>query len=192
MKTLVCDRPGGLSLIDRLEPVRKADEVLIRIRRIGVCGIDFHIFQGRQPYLRYPRVMGHELVGEIMEAPEAKPVAARSGGLRGALPLLRPLPRLPQGTDQLLPHHQRPGRAPGWRHGVVPDGPEKQRGRRKRHRPRCGGDGRVPQCARYRSGHPAGPSGFRPGYRALLAEVPDQFARWLTSEAGVIKAIIEI
>jgi 2-desacetyl-2-hydroxyethyl bacteriochlorophyllide A dehydrogenase len=69
MRSLICDRPGQLSLIDRPEPVRGTDEVMIRIRRVGVCGTDFHIFQGKHPFLQYPRVMGHELAGEVVEAP---------------------------------------------------------------------------------------------------------------------------
>ena len=69
MKVLVCERPGLLALIDRPDPVRRADEVMLRIRRVGVCGTDYHIFQGNQPFLDYPRVMGHELAGEVVEAP---------------------------------------------------------------------------------------------------------------------------
>lgn len=69
MRTLICDQPGQLSLVDRPEPVRQPGEVMIRVRRIGVCGTDFHIFHGSHPYLRYPRVMGHELSGEVVEAP---------------------------------------------------------------------------------------------------------------------------
>jgi 2-desacetyl-2-hydroxyethyl bacteriochlorophyllide A dehydrogenase len=48
--------------------VAKGD-VLLRVRRIGLCGTDMHIFRGTQPYLEYPRVMGHELSGEVVTAP---------------------------------------------------------------------------------------------------------------------------
>jgi len=48
-------------------------EVLVRIRRIGMCGTDYHIFHGNQPYFEYPRVIGHELAGEIAEAPAGSP-----------------------------------------------------------------------------------------------------------------------
>jgi 2-desacetyl-2-hydroxyethyl bacteriochlorophyllide A dehydrogenase len=44
-------------------------EVLVRVRRVGMCGTDMHIFRGVQPYLSYPRVMGHELSGEVVTAP---------------------------------------------------------------------------------------------------------------------------
>jgi 2-desacetyl-2-hydroxyethyl bacteriochlorophyllide A dehydrogenase len=43
--------------------------VLVRIRRVGVCGTDFHIFQGKHPFLQYPLVMGHELSGTVVSAP---------------------------------------------------------------------------------------------------------------------------
>jgi 2-desacetyl-2-hydroxyethyl bacteriochlorophyllide A dehydrogenase len=35
---------------------------------VGVCGTDLHIFTGHQPYLQYPRVMGHEVSGVVEEA----------------------------------------------------------------------------------------------------------------------------
>jgi 2-desacetyl-2-hydroxyethyl bacteriochlorophyllide A dehydrogenase len=69
MKTVLCDRPNSLTVIERPEPRPAAGEVLLRIRRIGVCGTDYHILAGNQPYLNYPRVMGHELGAEVVEAP---------------------------------------------------------------------------------------------------------------------------
>lgn len=50
-------------------PVAGEGEALIRVRRIGLCGTDMHIFRGTQPFLQYPRVMGHELSGEVVTAP---------------------------------------------------------------------------------------------------------------------------
>lgn len=68
MKALVCEEPHKLSLETRPAPVPAHGEVLIRIRRVGLCGTDYHIFMGKHPYLEYPRVMGHELAG-IVEDP---------------------------------------------------------------------------------------------------------------------------
>lgn len=70
MKALICEEPGRLALISRPEPVRAPEEVLVRIRHVGICGTDFHIFGGKHPFLEYPRVMGHELSGTVEEAPE--------------------------------------------------------------------------------------------------------------------------
>ena len=69
MNVVVCNQPGDLELERRAAPIRGEGEVLVRIRRVGVCGTDMHIFTGNQPYLSYPRVMGHELAGEVEEAP---------------------------------------------------------------------------------------------------------------------------
>ncbi|KAJ35927.1 dehydrogenase, partial [Agrobacterium tumefaciens] len=69
MLAIFCDTPGQLSAKDLPKPVRGEGEVLVRVRRIGVCGTDLHIFTGNQPYLSYPRIMGHELSGTVEEAP---------------------------------------------------------------------------------------------------------------------------
>ena len=71
MLTIICDSPGTLSTVDRPKPTRGEGEVLVRLRRVGVCGTDLHIFTGNQPYLSYPRVMGHELSGIVEEVPVA-------------------------------------------------------------------------------------------------------------------------
>ena len=69
MKTVICETPGKLVLIDRPSPEPGVDDVVIRIKRVGVCGTDLHIYTGNQPYLAYPRVMGHELSGIVETAP---------------------------------------------------------------------------------------------------------------------------
>jgi 2-desacetyl-2-hydroxyethyl bacteriochlorophyllide A dehydrogenase len=69
MDALVCVAPGELVLARKPIPTRTEDELLIRIRRVGICGTDMHIFSGTQPYLSYPRIMGHELAGEVAQAP---------------------------------------------------------------------------------------------------------------------------
>ena len=70
MLTVVCDTPGNLRAEQRARPVCAPGEMLVRVRRVGVCGTDLHIFGGTQPFLQYPRVMGHEFSGEVAEAPQ--------------------------------------------------------------------------------------------------------------------------
>lgn len=76
MKTVICEKPGQLAVAERAMPSAGPDDVLIRIKRVGVCGTDLHIFTGNQPYLAYPRVMGHELAGIVEAAPEGARVKA--------------------------------------------------------------------------------------------------------------------
>ena len=67
MRALLCVEPGRLEVVERPTPSPGANEALVRVRRAGVCGTDFHIFEGSHPFLNYPRVIGHELSGEIEE-----------------------------------------------------------------------------------------------------------------------------
>ena len=69
MDALVCSTPGSLVLEQRPAPQREPGQVLVRPRRIGICGTDYHIFEGKHPFLQYPRVMGHELAVEVVEPP---------------------------------------------------------------------------------------------------------------------------
>jgi 2-desacetyl-2-hydroxyethyl bacteriochlorophyllide A dehydrogenase len=69
MLTVICETPGTLRAHDRPKPQRGEGEVLLRVMRVGVCGTDLHIFTGDQPFLKYPRVMGHELSGIVEEVP---------------------------------------------------------------------------------------------------------------------------
>jgi 2-desacetyl-2-hydroxyethyl bacteriochlorophyllide A dehydrogenase len=67
MKALVCDQPGSFIYITRDKPVPQKDHAIVRIRRIGICGTDLHAYEGTQPYFEYPRILGHELAGEIVD-----------------------------------------------------------------------------------------------------------------------------
>ncbi|MBP0578530.1 zinc-binding alcohol dehydrogenase family protein [Labrys sp. LIt4] len=86
MRALSCDEPGKLSIIRRDEPRAAGNEVLVRIRHVGVCGTDYHIFHGNQPYLSYPRVIGHELGAEVVAAPAGS--ALRTGQIVSIMPTI--------------------------------------------------------------------------------------------------------
>ena len=66
MKTIILNKPGEFQLVQRNEIDAATDgEALVKIRRIGICGTDYHAFRGHQPFFAYPRVLGHELGAEI-------------------------------------------------------------------------------------------------------------------------------
>jgi 2-desacetyl-2-hydroxyethyl bacteriochlorophyllide A dehydrogenase len=68
MKAMMCVEPGKLVLVeDRPLPVARPGEIAVDIFAIGVCGTDFHIFEGTHPYVPYPLVLGHELSGVVAE-----------------------------------------------------------------------------------------------------------------------------
>lgn len=76
MKTLVCVEPGRFELTERPRPESKPGHIRVRIGHIGICGTDYHIYAGHQPFLAYPRVMGHELSGRAVEGSSDGRIAA--------------------------------------------------------------------------------------------------------------------
>lgn len=46
------------------------NQVLIKVRRIGICGSDIHAYYGKHPYISCPIIQGHEFSGEIVEIGE--------------------------------------------------------------------------------------------------------------------------
>lgn len=59
---------GGDFRIDTVEvPVPKADEVLIKVHRTGICGTDLHIVSGNFPAPNLPLTLGHEFSGTIVQ-----------------------------------------------------------------------------------------------------------------------------
>lgn len=73
---LVCAEPDRLLLERRPAPRPAVGEVLVRPLRVGICGTDYHIYEGKHPFLDYPRVMGHELAVEILDAGESADLKA--------------------------------------------------------------------------------------------------------------------
>lgn len=71
MKAVVKQNPGmgGVELVDVPEPRAGPGEVLIAVHAAGVCGTDYHIYQGEYP-CRVPVIMGHELAGVVAEIGE--------------------------------------------------------------------------------------------------------------------------
>jgi 2-desacetyl-2-hydroxyethyl bacteriochlorophyllide A dehydrogenase len=78
MKGLLCSAPGELGLVDNLpEPGQPGPGwALVEVSHVGICGTDFHIFEGKHPFLKYPRVMGHEVSGRVLQAGDGVNLAA--------------------------------------------------------------------------------------------------------------------
>jgi len=70
MKTVCLQSPGNILLQKAPYPHRKNDEILVKVRSVGICGSDIGAFLGTNPLVSYPRIIGHEAAGEIVAVPE--------------------------------------------------------------------------------------------------------------------------
>lgn len=69
MKALIKRKKGfgNVELVDIEEPKCKDNEIKIKVKSVGVCGTDLHIYEGNFPYYNPPVILGHEFSGEIVE-----------------------------------------------------------------------------------------------------------------------------
>lgn len=67
MNILSCKSPGEFEYKESKMPHLSEGKALVKIKRIGICGTDLHAFEGTQPFFSYPRILGHELAGEVVE-----------------------------------------------------------------------------------------------------------------------------
>ena len=68
MKAVMINKPHDLQIVEIDKPViTEHDNVLIKMKAAGICGSDVHIYHGQNAAATYPRVIGHEMVGEVVE-----------------------------------------------------------------------------------------------------------------------------
>ena len=67
MKAMLLTAPGELVRDDVPRPGPEQGQLLVRVTHSGICGTDYKIFNGAIP-VKYPRIMGHEMAGEVVEA----------------------------------------------------------------------------------------------------------------------------
>jgi hypothetical protein len=70
MKSIYLKTPGEIGIKEVLEPIRKQNEALIKVKSIGICGSDIGAYRGTNPLISYPRIIGHEIAGEVLEIGE--------------------------------------------------------------------------------------------------------------------------
>ncbi|HXX16574.1 MAG TPA: zinc-binding alcohol dehydrogenase family protein [Candidatus Eremiobacteraceae bacterium] len=73
MKALVLKHPGEVAVEEIAEPARGQDDLLLRVRRVGLCGSDLNSFRGTNPLVSYPRILGHEIAATIVTGNESHP-----------------------------------------------------------------------------------------------------------------------
>jgi propanol-preferring alcohol dehydrogenase len=68
MRAMVLKQPGQpLKLMEVPVPVPQPEQVLIRVHACGVCRTDLHVVDGELPHPKLPLILGHEIVGTVVE-----------------------------------------------------------------------------------------------------------------------------
>lgn len=60
-------RPGEIIYQDVDVPAVGHDQIKVKMKRIGVCGSDIHVYHGKHPFTSYPVVQGHEVSAQVVE-----------------------------------------------------------------------------------------------------------------------------
>ena len=79
MKALVWEGPGVVAVHEVAWPAAGAGQALVDVAYAGICGTDLHIVAGTHPRAKPGLVMGHELVGWLVDP---------AGGLPAGVPVL--------------------------------------------------------------------------------------------------------
>lgn len=87
MRQAIMTNPGTIEFKEVPEPQVAAGEILLRIKRIGVCGSDIHVNHGKHPFTSYPVVQGHEY-SAVVEAVGEGVTKVKVGDLATARPQL--------------------------------------------------------------------------------------------------------
>lgn len=86
MRAVVLDQPRSVHVIQSDPPKPGAGQALVRLHLAGICGSDLAAYRGVSPLVRYPRVLGHELLVDVVESPHAPALAGRRAVVEPLLP----------------------------------------------------------------------------------------------------------
>jgi threonine dehydrogenase-like Zn-dependent dehydrogenase len=68
MRQAIMTAPGIVEIREVADLTNvKDNEILLKIKRIGICGSDIHVNHGKHPFTKYPIVQGHEYSGEVVK-----------------------------------------------------------------------------------------------------------------------------
>src|SRR6202453_3122935 len=76
MKAFVMKEPGDVAIETVADAVATNDDVLLKVRMIGLCGTDLSSYRGKNPLITFPRIPGHEVAATIAEPSKAHPELA--------------------------------------------------------------------------------------------------------------------
>jgi threonine dehydrogenase-like Zn-dependent dehydrogenase len=66
MQAVIFPAPGEISIERVADPCYEADEVVVQVAQVGICGTDLHIYRNEY-HSTFPLIAGHEFAGQIVE-----------------------------------------------------------------------------------------------------------------------------
>jgi threonine dehydrogenase-like Zn-dependent dehydrogenase len=76
MKAVVIKNPGEAVVELITEPVSSGENLLLKVRMVGLCGSDLNSFRGKNPMVTFPRIPGHEVAATIVSGSKDNPALA--------------------------------------------------------------------------------------------------------------------
>ena len=83
---VVLERPGEVRLVDGEVPNLSAGHALVRLRLAGLCGSDLSAYRGTSPLVSYPRILGHEVLVDVLACREQPQLVGRRAVLDPMVP----------------------------------------------------------------------------------------------------------
>ncbi len=72
MRAAFLETEGHLVMIDAQMPtIQSPDEILIKVKTVGICGSEVHAFRGSHPFRKAPVILGHEMAGDVVSVGES-------------------------------------------------------------------------------------------------------------------------
>jgi threonine dehydrogenase-like Zn-dependent dehydrogenase len=73
MRALVLKQPGD-AVVETVKDISLSEgEVLLRVRRVGLCGSDLNSYRGKNPLVKFPRILGHEIAATVVYDTPGRP-----------------------------------------------------------------------------------------------------------------------
>jgi threonine dehydrogenase-like Zn-dependent dehydrogenase len=73
MQALMMKQPGEVAVESVAEPTPGPGEVLLKVKRVGLCGSDLNSYRGKNPLVQFPRILGHEVAATIVYDTPGRP-----------------------------------------------------------------------------------------------------------------------
>lgn len=73
MRALVLKHPGEAVVEEVDEPTVAEGQILLKVKRVGLCGSDLNSYRGKNPLMKFPRILGHEIAATIVHDTPGRP-----------------------------------------------------------------------------------------------------------------------